>query len=1564
MVSKPVYKLTSFLMMKLKFLLFVLFTSLLSWGQISIPNTTPVTENFDSMSNSATATLPSNWKMSPKATAAPTWLLGTNYTVTAQQASSGSPTTGAVYNWGTTSGTDRSLGIMSSSSYGSPSSAMAYYRNTNTSTITQLDVSYRLERYRVNTAAASVQFYYSTDGSNWTAVTTGDVAAASLPTTATSAYDYTPGLTVSVSCSITGLSIAASSDVYLRWNMNTTGSNSQGIGIDDVSVTATFGSTTPGISTTGTPSALSTTYGTASTSTSFSVSGTSLTNDIIVTPPAGFEVSSAAGGPYTASLTLPQTGGTVAATGVYIRLKASDIPGTYSGNTVVTSVGAASVNVTMDPNNIVSQKVLTLSGVTANNKVYNANTLATVTGTPSLVGVINSDVVSLTGTGSWAFASPNVGTGVVVNVTGYSLTGAQASYYTLSTSSLTANITPVNLTVSGVTASNKVYDGTTVATISGGTLSGVLPADTANVSVSSAGTFASSNVGNNIVVTIGLTGSAAVNYTVTQPSLTANITIATQTITFGTLAPQTTSTADYNPGASASSGLTITYTSSDPSVATIVSNQIHIVGVGFTIITASQAGNGNYSAATAVTQTLFVMDCIAKWTFDGIAVSNSTSANTPSLTSGSVVADTGVQTTGSSFTAFHTNGSLWSTPSGNGSTYSLSANTWAANDYYQFVVNTSGYCNIALSYDQTGSNTGPKDFKLQYSIDGSSFTDFGATYSITNDSWLTSTFKPASVRNFDLSGISSVTNAATVYFRVVVVGSTSINGAVTAGGGTSRIDNFNVVGIRIPTPSFTTAPGVASCTNSNVTYTTQSGYYNYVWTVSGVLNTDYQIVSGGLGTTSNSVVIKWLTGGTKTVTVNYSNILGCTGTAATNTTTVSLPTIVTSGTVSAMCASGSAQNASMVYTSSTNSPTSYSIDWNAAANTAGLLDQSSTAYTFAAGGGTLSTIVVSANTAAGQYTGVMTVSNANLCTSTYTITIKIGKQWNGSDSTSPTDWNVANNWTPAGVPTASDCVVIPNGVPSPVVSGTNYIAYMNSINISNGNNLSVASGNTLVVTNVVTVASGGNLNISNNASLVQINNVTNVGNITYNRTANGIRGYDYVYWSSPVSGVSLNSIYSSPVSGDKYSWNTLASNVNSPLSVGNWEVATGTMGRGVGYIVRGSSSFAMPATNISGVFTGVPNNGLINNVVVSRGNNTIASSVGNNGTMVTNLDDNWNLIGNPYPSAIKALDFLNANSNLQGFVNLWTHQQSPTINTNPFYGTFLSNYDLNDYIVYNGTGTQSGPTGFNGYIAAGQAFFVSMVDGTQTSDVVQFNNSMRSSAYSNSQFYKSANETEKHRIWLDLVDSNNNSDRTLIGYISGASVGYDRLFDANTNSANSRSIYSVLNNESLTIQGRSVPFEDTDKVSLGINILVAGDYSIAISAVDGLFEQNQPIYIEDKLLNITHDLRESPYSFSSNNGTFNDRFLLKYTNAELSNTTFGTSSNQVLMVTKEQQLQIKSSKALMSTITIYDLLGRVVVSKSNIEANEISFKSLPSQQVLIVKVQLENGEVESRKVIL
>ncbi len=79
-----------------------------------------------------------------------------------------------------------------------------------------------------------------------------------------------------------------------------------------------------------------------------------------------------------------------------------------------------------------------------------------------------------------------------------------------------------------------------------------------------------------------------------------------QTITFPAIAAKTFGDADFDPGATASSGLTVTYSSSNPAVATIVNNRVHIVGAGTSIITASQAGNTSFSAAASVSQTLTV----------------------------------------------------------------------------------------------------------------------------------------------------------------------------------------------------------------------------------------------------------------------------------------------------------------------------------------------------------------------------------------------------------------------------------------------------------------------------------------------------------------------------------------------------------------------------------------------------------------------------------------------------------------------------------------------------------------------------------------------------------------------------------------------------------------------------------------------------------------------------------------------------------------------------------------------------------------------------------------------
>jgi len=316
-------------------------------AQINIPGTTPVTENFDAMAASATAALPTGWKISAAGAASPTWPAAGNFSAVNQQASSGTPATGGRYNWGT-SATERALGIMTSGSYASPNSIMAFFRNTNAASISQLAISYDLERYRINTAAASVQFYYSTDGATWTAVAAGDIAAATIGTGA-NAYGFGPQATFSVSSfNITGLNIANGSDIYLRWNLNTTGGNSQGIAIDNFSLTATF-TVSPAIAVSTTSlSGFSYLLGSGpSGQQSFTCSGSSLSSNITLSAPADYEISTTSGSGFGPSVTLVPVSGSVAATTIYVRLIAGLAGGSYNGELITaSSTGSTSRTVT------------------------------------------------------------------------------------------------------------------------------------------------------------------------------------------------------------------------------------------------------------------------------------------------------------------------------------------------------------------------------------------------------------------------------------------------------------------------------------------------------------------------------------------------------------------------------------------------------------------------------------------------------------------------------------------------------------------------------------------------------------------------------------------------------------------------------------------------------------------------------------------------------------------------------------------------------------------------------------------------------------------------------------------------------------------------------------------------------------------------------------------------------------------------------------------------------------------------------------------------------------------
>lgn len=204
-------------------------------------------------------------------------------------------------------------------------------------------------------------------------------------------------------------------------------------------------------------------------------------------------------------------------------------------------------------------------------------------------------------------------------------------------------------------------------------------------------------------------------------------------------------------------------------------------------------------AAVLLSASAAFASTLADWTFE-TSVPTTAGPYSPEIGSGSA-------------SGSHASGSaVYSTPAGNGSSHSYSANYWGVNDYWQFSVSGTGASHIVVAWNQMGSSTGPRDFNFQYSTDGSTFTTF-ASYSLPSSvtSWSAASSNALSAFSEDLSSVTALNNAPTIYFRLKDADTTSVNGGTVGTTGTDRIDNFTV------TASTGTPPAISGILPSSIT---------------------------------------------------------------------------------------------------------------------------------------------------------------------------------------------------------------------------------------------------------------------------------------------------------------------------------------------------------------------------------------------------------------------------------------------------------------------------------------------------------------------------------------------------------------------------------------------------------------------------------------------------------------------------------------------------------------------------------------------------------------------------
>ncbi|ESU29013.1 hypothetical protein FLJC2902T_10470 [Flavobacterium limnosediminis JC2902] len=508
--------------------------------------------------------------------------------------------------------------------------------------------------------------------------------------------------------------------------------------------------------------------------------------------------------------------------------------------------------------------------------------------------------------------------------------------------------------------------------------------------------------------------------------------------------------------------------------------------------------------------------------------------------------------------------------------------------------------------------------------------------------------------------------------------------------------------------------------------------------------------------------------------------------------------------------------------------------------------------------------------------------------------------------------------------------------------------------------LDIKDGDYVSIQNDLTV--NGTLEVQNQGSLVMISDsgiVTNNGITNVRKMSTPFDRYDYTFWSSPIVNAPI-SVFSQWQTNYIFKLNTATfRDDNNDAHDDNGDAWVFTpqaqvMSPGRGYAAMGKINQTYPAQQGS-VYSGAVNNGVITQ--------PIALSLDN-----AKVNDDFNLVGNPYPSAISADAFITGNPDISGTLYFWTHEgniQVAAINPGPN----ARNFSADDFAYYNlsgGTGTRAGLLSGNGnsnapsgFIASGQGFQVDADAATS----VMFNNGMRNKTYANTNFYRTNTvPVEKDRIWLNLTNPEGIYCQQLIGFFPQATMAVDRGYDGYyTKSATYAAFYSMIADKPYKIQGRSA-FDVNDRVPLGFRSAYQKTYTISIGDIEGVL-RNQNVYIEDLELNIIHDLRVSNYVFSTPAGEFNNRFVLRFTNTTLGNEDFEATADSVLIYT-DQSINVTSVSERIKEVAVYDVLGRRIAERKNIDANTVSLANVrKTQSTLIVKVTLDNGQTLDRKIV-
>lgn len=566
-------------------------------------------------------------------------------------------------------------------------------------------------------------------------------------------------------------------------------------------------------------------------------------------------------------------------------------------------------------------------------------------------------------------------------------------------------------------------------------------------------------------------------------------------------------------------------------------------------------------------------------------------------------------------------------------------------------------------------------------------------------------------------------------------------------------------------------------------------------------------------------------------------------------------------------------------------------------------------------------------------------------------------------------WN-GTAWSPSA-PTEVDPVII-NGTASSPGSFTCFSLQLTT---------DVTLGANQFIDCVDNVTGTGKIIMNTSANFLQRNSSATAPTINMKKVANSERLNDWTYFGSPLASGKLTAMQTAKAEGGTltgayYSyrfwktgltntaenwWGVHSAGAANPsfLSLADTELAiTGTNKTGLGFIARVKNQAPfISLTTISNMEFDL--NGLSNNGDFS----VPSSSVVTTGT--TNGDANTRqTLGNPYPSNIDADIFIRENKNITGTLYFWSSKTEYTIGT-VSNTAFYTGADFVSYNLSGGTSSGSGAAAPNKYIHSAQGFDVYS---TVASQPIIFNNCMRVTAGTPTTFYRNSNETEsqsnndvKNRYWINISNANNEFfNEALVAYIPETTLGYDKMYDGVTATTSQYTLTSLLNNEKFAIQSRA-NFNALDVVPLHVKkaSTYTGTMTISLSNKEGIFNSNDvTIFLHDKQLNVFHNLEMSNYNFILNEVENSSRFEIVY-QSTLNNQDLN--ENSVIITLYDDSFKV-NAKELISSVTIYDVAGRLIETHKDINNTEFANEFNHEDGIYIAKVIMQNGNQVSQKI--